>query len=211
MKIEYFNPITISTPKDRIYSRLGYAKGVTKLSDKQREEVEDYIEGALEIIELKGVGVILPIKEVVDSKIILTEDISFGSEALAEFLANSQEVLLMAATSGAKIAKVVSEDSAGKDITAAVVFDAVASEMTDSALSWIINYFNRQLSRENKQLTSRRFSAGYGDFSLENQKIIYDFLKLEQLGISLSDNYMLIPEKSVTAISGIGFKQEDKE
>jgi len=78
--------------------------------------------------------------------------------------------------------------------------------MADNALSWIINYFNRQLSRESKQLTSKRFSAGYGDFSLENQKIIYDVLKLEQLGISLSDKYMLIPEKSVTAVVGIKLK-----
>ncbi len=63
MKIEYFNPITISTPKDRIYSRLGYAKGITKLSDKQRNEVEGYIERALEIVELKGAGTILSIKK----------------------------------------------------------------------------------------------------------------------------------------------------
>ncbi|MDP8289387.1 MAG: methionine synthase [Candidatus Susulua stagnicola] len=210
MKIEYFNPITISTPKDRIYSRLGYAKGITKLSDKQRNEVEGYIERALEIVELKGAGTILSIKKIEFSKVLLTEDIVFESEALSKFLAGSYEVLLMAATSGREIVKAVSEDSAGKDMTASVVFDAVASEMTDSALNWIINYFNRELSRNNKQITSRRFSAGYGDFLLENQKVIYDLLKLGQLGISLSDSHMLIPEKSVTALAGIRLKQEDK-
>jgi len=206
MKIEYFNPITISTPQNRIYSRLGFAKGITKLSDKQKNEVDDYIGQALDIIELKGAGAALPINKIEASKIILTEDISFESEALAGFLVDSKEVLLIAATSGEEIVKAVSEDSTGKDITKAVVFDAVASEMADSALDWIINYFNRQLSRENKQLTPRRFSAGYGDFLLENQKIIYDFLKLKQIGINLSDNYMLIPEKSVTAVVGVGVK-----
>ena len=206
MQIEYFNQIALPTPKDRIYSRLGFAKGITKLDDKQRNEVEDYIEQALEIVQLKGAGVILPIKEIEASKISLKEEINFESEALAQFLADSKEVLLMAATAGSKIVEVISEDSAGKDITAAVVFDAVASEMADGALSWIINYFNRQLSRESKQLTPKRFSAGYGDFLLENQKIIYDVLKLEQLGISLSDNYLLIPEKSVTAVAGVKSK-----
>jgi len=203
MQIKYFNPITLSTPKDRIYSRLGFTKGITKLDDKQRDEVEGYIEKALEIVELKGAGAILPIDKIEASKIILTEDITFESESLAKFLVDSQEVLLMAATSGSKIVEAISKDSAGKDVTAAVVFDAVASEMADKALSWIINYFNRQLSRENKQLTPKRFSAGYGDFSLENQKIIYNILKLEQLGISLSGNYTLIPEKSVTAVAGV--------
>lgn len=206
MQIKVFNPITLPTPKDRIYSRLGFAKGITKLDDKQRKEVEGYIEKALEIVELKGVGAILPINKIEASKIILAEDITFESEALAKFLADSKEVLLMAATSGSGIVKAISKDSAGKDVTAAVVFDAVASEMTDNALSWISSYFNRQLSRESKQLTSRRFSAGYGDFLLENQKIIYDLLKLGQLGISLSDKYILIPEKSVTAVAGIKVK-----
>jgi len=206
MQIEYFNPITLPTPKERIYSRLGFAKGITKLDDKQRNEVEDYIEQALEIVQLKGAGAILPIKEIEASRIVFAEGLSFDSEALAQFLADSKEVLLMAATAGSKIVEVISEDSAGKDITAAVVFDAVASEMADGALSWIINYFNRQLSRESKQLTPKRFSAGYGDFSLENQKIIYDVLKLEQLGISLSDKYLLIPEKSVTAVAGVKTK-----
>jgi len=203
MQIKIFDPITLSLPKDRIYSRLGYAKGITKLDDKQKDEVEGYIEKALEIVELKGAGAILPINKIESSKIILAEGITFESESLAKFLVDSQEVLLMAATSGSKIGEAISKDSAGKDVTSAVVFDAVASEMTDNALSWIINYFNRQLSRESKQLTPRRFSAGYGDFSLESQKIIYDVLKLEQLGISLSDKYTLIPEKSVTAIAGI--------
>ncbi len=116
----------------------------------------------------------------------------------------------MAATAGPEIVKAISENSTGKDVTAAVVFDAVASEMADSALGWVMNYFNRELARENKQLTLRRFSAGYGDFLLENQKIIYDVLDLGRLGISLSDGYMLIPEKTVTAVAGIRIKEEEK-
>jgi len=208
MQVEYFDRIVLPTPKDRIYSRLGFANGITKLDPKQRDEVDDYIEKALEIVELKGASAILPINRIEASKITLTEDIGFESESLAQFLSDSTEILLMAATSGSGIVEAISKDSTGKDVTAAVIFDAVASEMTDGVLSWIINYFNRQLSRENKQLTSRRFSAGYGDFSLDNQKIIYDVLNLRQLGISLSDKYMLIPEKSVTAVAGIGFKQE---
>ena len=210
VQIEYFNQIAIPTPKDRIYSRLGYAKGITKLDDKQRDQVDDYIEKAVEIIELKGASAVLSIKKIESSKITLSEDIGFESESLAQFLADSREILLMAATAGPGIVEAISQDSTGKDVTAAVVFDAVASEMVDRALGWIIKYFNRHLSRGNKQLTSRRFSAGYGDFLLENQKIIYDVLKLGQLGISLSDNYMLIPEKSVTALAGIRFTERRK-
>ena len=91
MEIKYFNPIILPTPKDKIYSRLGFAKGITKLDNKQRDEVEGYIEKALEIVELKGVGAILSIKKIETSKIILAEGISFVSESLAKFLVDSKE------------------------------------------------------------------------------------------------------------------------
>lgn len=210
MNIKVFNPITLSAPKDKIYSRLGYAKGVTKLNDKQRDEFEKYIEEALALIELKGVAGRISIREIEPPKIALKEDITFKSKSLAQVLIDCQEVLFMAATAGPEIVKATSENSTGKDVTAAVVFDAVASEMADSALGWVMNYFNRELARENKQLTLRRFSAGYGDFLLENQKIIYDVLDLGRLGVSLSDGYMLSPEKTVTAVAGIRIKEEEK-
>jgi cobalamin-dependent methionine synthase I len=48
-----------------------------------------------------------------------------------------------------------------------------------------------------------RFSPGYGDFVLENQKIFFDLLEMREAGISLSKTFQLIPEKTVTAITGL--------
>lgn len=210
MQVKLFNPINLTVPKDKIYSRLGYTKGITELDNKQRDGVESYIEEALALIELKGVAGIISVREIEPTKVVLKEDITFESESLAQFLIDCQEVLFMTATAGLEIVKAISENSTGKDVTAAVVFDAAASEMADSALSWIMNYYSYTLARENKQLSLRRFSAGYGDFSLENQKIIYKVLNLGQLGISLSDEYMLIPEKTVTAVAGIRLKNKQE-
>lgn len=207
MDIKFFNSINLIIPKNKIYSRLGYAKGKTKLEDNQRSKFEDYIEQALAVIKLKGVGRRLLINKLEPSRILLKEGINFKSESLTRILIGCQEVLFIAATAGPEIGRVISDNAKGKNITAAVVFDAVASEAVDSALGWIINYFNCELIRENRQVASRRFSAGYGDFLLENQKIIFDILRLGQLGVSLSEEYMLIPEKTVTAVAGIRSKK----
>ncbi|MBN1636781.1 MAG: methionine synthase, partial [Deltaproteobacteria bacterium] len=87
--------------------------------------------------------------------------------------------------------------------TRAVVLDATASEVVDASLDWLMSYFRQSLMREMKTLTSRRVSAGYGDFLMENQKSIYSLLMLNRLGISLTHSHILIPEKSVTAVAGI--------
>ena len=109
----------------------------------------------------------------------------------------------MGATAGSPVMDAIREKTLRQEMTAAVVYDATASEMADAALDWITGFVNRQIRREGKSLLPRRFSAGYGDFELENQKAIFDKLRMDKIGVALSERFVLIPEKSVTAISGI--------
>jgi len=75
--------------------------------------------------------------------------------------------------------------------------------MTDAALDWITDYINMQLRRENRRMLPRRFSAGYADLALENQKKFYEKLEMAKIGVAITPDFLLVPEKSVTAISGI--------
>ncbi len=203
MKAIIFEKINISLPRQEIYKRLGYREGKTVILSKQKKEIERYIQDAQKFINLKGVGLSIPIKKIEADKVVLSRGIKFKSKNLSILFKECSEVLLMAATAGSNIMKTIKKDLLGKNITRAVVFDAVASETTDVALDWIINYFNQQLRRENKYLLHKRFSAGYGDFLLENQKMIYNILKLRRIGIEITKDFILVPEKSVTAIAGI--------
>ena len=199
----FFDSINVPTPEDNIYRRLGYRKGKTQLTPEQKDEVEHYIEDALSLISLKGAGISISIQEKKSSGIILSTGIVFESVHLSAFLEDCREIVLMGATAGSDIIEAIREDSAENNLTRAVVFDATASEVVDASLDWIMNYFNQELRRENKRLTSTRFSAGYHDFLLENQKIICDILQLQRIGININENFILTPEKSVTAVAGV--------
>ncbi len=203
MKPIVFKNINISLPHKEIYQRLGYREKVTAISIKQKKEMEEYIAEALSYIFLKGTGMRLEISRKYLDKTALENGTVFKSSVLAKMLQDSSEVLLMAATSGNKIMSNIKKNSLGGNIAKAVVFDAVASEMTDGALDWIISYFRNQLRREGKSIILRRFSCGYGDFVLENQKVMHKILKLKNIGVKLSKTFMFIPEKSVTAVTGI--------
>ena len=199
----FFDSINISVPRREIFRRLGYRKGITRIGEDQKEIIEDYIEYALSLIHLKGAGRRIFIKKKSFSNIVLSNGIVFESKGLSKMIEDCEEIILMGATAGDDVMKSIGEDTEANQLTRGVILDAVASEMVDASLDWIVDYFNRDLRRENKQLTKRRFSAGYGDFILENQKIIYDTLQLERIGIQINENYILIPEKSVTAVAGI--------
>ena len=114
-------------------------------------------------------------------KIILAGNLTFNSKKLSAFLRDCKEAVLMGATAGNAIMEAIKEKTRQDDLAAAVVYDATASEMTDAAMDWIMDYFNQLIRREGKTLLPRRFSAGYADFNLENQKAIYEMLQMEKL------------------------------
>jgi len=202
-QVQVFPSISVSVPLDAIYRRLGYRKGATKIDDRQEKEIERDIDCALSLVSLKGSALRLPLKDVTPHGIVLGAGIEIESEKLARFLDGCREALLIGATAGDQVMDAIRGDTGGGDMTRGVVIDAVASEMTDAALDWIIGYFNRLLTRENARLTKGRFSAGYGDFLLENQRMMYDLLELERIGVRINESCILIPEKSVTAVAGI--------
>ncbi|MBN2298168.1 MAG: methionine synthase [Deltaproteobacteria bacterium] len=199
----FFRSMAVTVPKAAIYSRLGYRKSHTQIPAEHLRQVEQYIDQALELIELKGSAVVMPVESIDETTLRLENGIVFESAHLAGMMKGCGSILLMGATAGKRIMDEIQSDAAEDNLSRGVVLDAAASEMTDEALDWITGYVNQGLRRNAKRLTEKRYSAGYGDFALENQKIMYDLLKMNELGVSITGSYLLIPEKSVTALAGV--------
>ncbi|MFH1078833.1 MAG: methionine synthase [Pseudomonadota bacterium] len=206
-KVRYFNNISIATPLAQIYRRLGYRKGVTDLSPRDRVEIENHIATARSLIRLQGASRRLPVLLEGKSTVKLPEQATFESRRLLKFLSGSDEILLMGATAGPDVMAAIQEDAAGRNVTRGVVLDATASETVDAALDWIMAGYNQTLRRQGKHLLPARYSAGYGDLALENQQTMFRLLGLGKIGVEITESCILVPEKSVTAITGIT-KQE---
>ena len=195
--------IFLNPPYAKIYSRLGYKRSTTQLSAAQQKETNLYIEEAVSFILLKGSILRTVINKNDGEEITLSGNVTFRSKKLSALLKDCPEAVLMGATTGIEIMDAIREKTNSDDLAAAVVYDATASEMVDAALDWIMDYLNQQLRRDGKRILPRRFSAGYADFKLENQKMIYEKLQMDKIGVAINSGFILLPEKSVTAISGI--------
>ena len=201
--VVFLEKISIDPPREAIYQRLGYKKRTTELSANQQKETDRFINEAFSLISLKGALLRLTIENNDSEKIILSGNLTFRSKTLSTFLSSCSEAVLMGATASNEIMEAIKGKTREDNLAAAVVYDATASEMADAALDWIMNYFNQIIRREGKTLLPRRFSAGYADFNLENQKVIHERLQLNKIGVVITSEFILLPEKSVTAISGI--------
>lgn len=195
--------ISIDPPREKIYQRLGYKKSLTEISAAQKAQTDRLIGEAASLVSLGGAFLRLTIHANDGGVILLGHQMKFASTKLALFLRDCREAVLMGATAGHAIMDAIKGKTVQEDLSAAVVYDATASEMVDGALDWIMGYINRSLRREGKALLPRRFSAGYADFQLENQKDIYEKLQMEKFGVLINPSFILLPEKSVTAIGGI--------
>ncbi|HOG15704.1 MAG TPA: hypothetical protein PLB96_00035 [Syntrophales bacterium] len=209
--LRLFDPIPLQPPNRRIYRRLGYRQGVTKLSPGERVELERWIAEAAVLIRLKGAAKRLSLIRSGEGEVAIAGGPTWRSRDLAAFVGGAGEIVLLAATAGPQIAAAVRRDAGGEMLKRGVVFDAVGSEMTDAALDWIAAFCNRTLRREGMGLSRRRYSAGYGDFSLAGQADIYRLLEMERWGVRITDSFMLEPEKSVTAVAVVQALKEGTE
>ena len=124
------------------------------------------------------------------------------SKNLSVNLNGCESIILFAATVGHGIDRLIKKAELLSPAKA-VCFQALGSERVES----LCDAFNVELKKEYGEkgfFLKPRFSPGYGDLSLELQKDIISVLDCKKnLGISLSENLMMSPSKSVTAIIGV--------
>ncbi len=202
-KINFINNIPLPVPERKIYSRLGHNRHLTEMSDGQRKKVEAAIARGVSLCQLRGVWARFEITKWSAGAVEFGDGNIFASSKLAALLKESKSLVLFAVTAGADIVEKASELAGQGDGVGALTYDAVGSEMVDAAAEWLQQYLNQQFKRSKEILTKRRFSPGYGDLGLKNQSILFKLLDIEKLGVKLTDDFLMTPEKTVTAIAGI--------
>ena len=84
------------------------------------------------------------------------------------------------------------------------VMQAAAAAYIEEYCDMIQAELDEKFKAEGKPL-GERFSPGYGDFALDYQRMLFRILDCHrQIGLTLTDNYIMIPSKSVTAVIPIG-------
>jgi hypothetical protein len=202
-KLKFFEYIPAVPDNGMILTRLGYRKTKTVLDEEYKKKLKANIDTGLMLCNTKGVFSRLSIIKRDEESVELENGAVLKSRSLSKLLQNSMDVVLMAATVGKDIVDRIHDEVENNDAAFGLILDAVASETADSALDWMVDFINKLIRREGKKLTKMRYSPGYGDLPLTNQKIIFDILNLERLGLRITERFMLVPEKSVIAIAGV--------
>jgi len=146
----------------------------------------------------------------IDSSAVTLGGVTINSKNLCDHLANCDSVVLLAATLGTQADALVRQFNV-QDMEKAVIGQAVCAAMIEAYCDSLSEKIMSELSQKNEFCglhPTTRFSPGYGDFDIVHQKDILNMLNCSRIGLTLTEGYMLVPTKSVTAV--IGFSKEKK-
>ena len=136
--------------------------------------------------------------------ITLADGTQWRSQGLADNLAGAGSVVMFAVTAGSAVIEAAAREMAESESLRGAVFDAVGSEAVEQAADELEAHLRAEFARRGMVLSDRRFSPGYGDWSLSAQQDFFRLLPLEaSLGLRLSKELMITPPKTITAVIGV--------
>jgi hypothetical protein len=181
---------------------LGYKKN--KHTD--GEKITDLIKNLIE----ENYTLLLPEGEYITGKVIAEESQEIITDVfprpikgstIIKHLSNSTFLSFILVTIGNKIDKRLSEYFEKGEYTNAVILDAIGTVAVEKSADMVNGIIAVEAKKFGYFLT-KRFSPGYGDWSLDYQK---DFLRLfasKRMDIKVNEAFLLDPQKSITAVVG---------
>jgi hypothetical protein len=156
-------------------------------------------------------------KSVMSDVSILEFETTYDGEGLNEketpvgqILEKADSLAVFVVTVGERVTEKIDELFKTNDFALGSMLDSVASAGTDRAADHIETRYFDLLSRKGRITPSKgilRFSPGYCGWHMSGQRKLFEFLRPEDIGITLLDSYLMKPLKSISGIMLAGEKE----
>jgi len=194
--------IDIEIDRKQVCHYIGYDADY-KLSARISSLIDEYVENAHYLIEPSYSYVIKDIEWARGSIAFIEDSIIFKSKIVARLLEQCHKVAVFLVTIGKHLEETA--DRLAKDglILQATVLDAIGSDAVERVADFVQGGIGEAANAQGLA-TSRRFSPGYCDWNIGQQRMLFWALNGDTLGIHLTGECLMIPQKSISGIIGIG-------
>ncbi len=189
--------IRVEPSLDNVLIRLGYKRTETGRIDK--EPLLKELKKAGAFTDAVYVYRDVPVK-ISGSEIGLGKT-ALESKSLARLLKDCTYATVFFATIGPGLEKRSSKLMEKKAEPEALLLDAIGSEWAE-ALAEFIQERTRMRAEKKGFKIKHRFSPGYGDLGLSEQRRLYTLCDAGKIGIELTADNFMVPLKSVSAVIG---------
>jgi hypothetical protein len=186
----------------QVLSRMG---GGTAGMPSARVEslVREYADNICHLIEPSYSYVIRDVSSVRGSRVFIEGSVVFRSNVIAELLRQCPRVAVFVLTIGGRLGEVVRQLSGEGFLVQAAVLDAIGSDAAETLAHVVQDIIKSEAAAEGLAI-SRRFSPGYCDWRVSQQKMVFRALGGDCAGVHLTDGCLMVPQKSISGIIGLG-------
>ena len=177
-KLENFQ---IQIPQKRILHRLGYSAGTDKINDSVKVLIEEAKKNMAAIIRPAAVYTILAYNETNKHPVF----------------AEADKIAFCICTIGDDLEKASAELIKNNEMLKGFILDSLGSEAAEEVAQESDKIIAAQ-ARSMGFWPSKRFSPGYGIWDIREQSYLFSLLPAADIGIRLSESFMMIPRKSVS-------------
>ncbi|MDL2212320.1 hypothetical protein LJB88_05525 [Erysipelotrichaceae bacterium OttesenSCG-928-M19] len=155
-----------------------------------------------EVVQPKYISQKYPLT-IKDNEVIIEQTVlTFNSIDLRKHLQQCDEVVLLVATLGLELDKLIKKLEI-TDLSLAYLVNGVAIEYLEKYLDYLQE---NELAFAKNQ--TARYSIGYGDLDLSYQEALIKVLDAtKKIGVNVLPSHLMIPSKSVSAIIGLSHHQ----
>ncbi len=122
---------------------------------------------------------------------------------------NASSFCLFICTAGPEISQYSKNFSDNGDSLLSYVYDIIGSVIVEKATDKIQKTLELECQKSGLKI-SDRFSPGYCEWSVSEQKVLFSLMPEKFCGVSLSESSLMAPIKSVSGIIAIGESLEQK-
>ncbi len=165
------------------------------------QNIIDACDDALLLLDVRGIWKIYDY-DCVNHLVQSEPHFRIDGKSIVNHLDGCDKVACMAVTVGEKIEHEITDRFRTGHYVSSMLLDAAATAAVEQAADSMEKAIALEVAKDSYKLRSR-FSPGYGDWELHNQKDFFKITGAKEIKMRLSVAMMLIPRKSVTAIIGL--------
>lgn len=186
-----------ASDRSEILRYLGYrGSEITKVVE---DTLTEGVELSNKLIKIGLTYRFFDIKEVDNGIEVAGAGFTLLGDSIKKHLKGYDEAVFFCLTIGSAFDREI-EKQMVKNPTLAVILNACGIQAVEKACDEL----QREVEAETGLKSGVRFSPGYGDLPLSTQKDFIRILNTERLaGVTINENYLMNPRKTVTAVAGL--------
>jgi len=200
--------INIQIDREEVFRYMGYKVG-HKVPARIASLVSSHIRDAYQLIRPQYAYVVTDVESVEGSRIFLG-DAMFESQTLAQLMQKCEKAAIFTATIGKLLDRKGQQLAEKGRLLEATIVDAVGSEAVEKVIDVVQSRIEEVAGAQGLNI-SPRFSPGYCDWDLSQQRVLFYAMRELSTGIRLTDSCLMIPRKSVSGIIGMSQSCDEME